>query len=134
MDLSIDDAGFQRAMSKIITAADVAARRLVVAGGHVVERNAKAHARSRPGPLVQTGSHRRSIGVHMVGKDGVSWISETGPTMAYSRRLELGFDGVDSAGRVYHQQAYPSLGPGLEASRADLAVLAHSIYGKALRV
>lgn len=38
----------------------------------------------------------------------------------YFRRLELGFDGVDSAGRVVHQPPYPSLRPAADAIYPNL--------------
>jgi hypothetical protein len=34
--------------------------------------------------------------------------------MVYSRRLELGFSGTDSAGRHYNQPPYPYLRPAYE--------------------
>lgn len=131
----LNDSAFQQAMSKLIAKADVAAQQMVTLGGRVIERNAKAAANGRPGPSVVTGSHRRSFHVGEVRKVTTgTWESETGPSMIYSRRLELGFDGVDSLGRVYTQPPYPSLGPGLEVSGPELSALAARLYGRALRV
>lgn len=128
--LTIDDGGFQHAMSKMIGEASVAAQKMVTLGGQIIAANAKRAANGRPGPNVLTGSHRRSFGVHHVQGSGATWESETGPTMAYSRRLELGFDGADSLGRVYRQPPYPSLRPGLEASGPQLAMLGRRLYGR----
>jgi hypothetical protein len=38
-----------------------------------------------------------------------------GPTMIYARRIELGFSGPDSLGRVYHQAPRPYVRPVFEA-------------------
>lgn len=131
----LNDSAFQQAMSKLIAKADVAAQQMVTLGGRVIERNAKAAANGRPGPNVITGSHRRSFHLGEVRKVTTgTWESETGPSMVYSRRLELGFDGTDSLGRVYSQPAYPSLEPGLAASGPELTALAARLYGRALRV
>lgn len=127
-------ANFQRALTEKIAAMDAAAREVVTKGGHMIERAAKGHANGRPGPNVVTGSHRRSIGVHNITKKGATWTSETGPTMVYSRRLELGYAQVDSLGRLYDQPPYPSLGPGLQDVQDDLGALARSVYRKALGV
>lgn len=125
---------FHRALERMVAAADVAAREVVTKGGHIVERNAKAAANGRPGPQVITGSHRRSFQVAHIRRVTMGeWESETGPTMIYSRRLELGFDGVDSLGRLYSQPPYPSLQPGLEASRTELSELQRLAFGRALR-
>jgi hypothetical protein len=37
-----------------------------------------------------------------------------GPTMIYARRIELGFSGPDSLGRVYHQPPRPYVRPAYE--------------------
>ncbi len=124
----------QYALTEKVAAMDAAAREVVTKGGHMIERAAKGHANGRPGPNVVTGSHRRSIGVHSITKKGTSWESQTGPTMVYSRRLELGYVQVDALGRLYDQPPYPSLGPGLQDVRDDLGALARSVYRKALGV
>lgn len=126
---------FDAAITRMVAAADEAAKQFVTKGGHLIERNAKLHANGRPGPNVITGSHRRSFTVAGIARTGPgAWTSSTGPTMIYSRRLELGFDQADSLGRVYQTPAYPSLGPGVKDSQHDLALLARSTYGQAVRV
>lgn len=126
---------FDAALERMVAAADAAGREIVTKGGHIIEAKAKRRASGRPGPNVITGSHRRSFTVGNVVREGFGvWRSDTGPTMIYSRRLELGFQQVDSSGRVFNTPAYPSLGPGLQDARTELQALARDVYGRSLRV
>lgn len=64
------------------------------------------------GPGVVTGRLRNSIVVVSQGPTGAFGYQVTvAPTVVYSRRLELGFNGTDSRGRRYNQPPYPFLGP-----------------------
>ena len=75
-------------------------------------------------PHARTGKLRTSIGVHEVHQVGPGrWMSKTGPTLAYGRRIELGFTGRDSRGRNYDQPAYPYMAPGFEKARPELEAL-----------
>lgn len=74
------------------------------------ETRTKARASGRPGPRVQTGDYRRSI-TRRVYRDGDSLIGEVGTNKPQARRLEYGFVGADSLGRVYNQPPYPHFGP-----------------------
>ena len=86
------------------------------------------------GPGVVTGAHRNSIAVKRELPSGVhGWQVLAGPGRPYSRRLELGFDGPDSLGRVYHQPPYPYAGPALAWTEARAHSLASSIWGDAIR-
>ncbi len=80
---------------------------------------------SSPGspPNTGTGKLRQSItftvkaaGSEIVGEYGVM----TGPATAYARRLELGFVGTDSRGRVYQQQPRPFLKPAYSLNRKKI--------------
>lgn len=72
----------------------------------------RANASGRPGPNVITGQYR------------ASWRSETraipygaectiGTTAPQGRRLEFGFVGPDSLGRVYNQPPFPHVQPAI---------------------
>ena len=75
-------------------------------------------------PHARTGKLRTSIGVHEVSQVGPGrWMSKTGPTMAYGRRVEMGFTGSDSKGRHYQQSPYPYMSPGFEKARPELEAL-----------
>jgi len=75
-------------------------------------------------PHARSGKLRTSIGVHEVSQVGPGrWMSKTGPTMVYGRRVELGFTGSDSRGRNYDQPAYPYMKPGFEKARPELEAL-----------
>ena len=93
-------------------------------GGLVVEADAK-----RSAPYV-TGNLRRSI--HTVGQSRLH--AEDGDTLPapghgevhvgtnaeYARRIELGFVGADSRGRVYNQAGQPYLLPALEQNKDEI--------------
>lgn len=146
---------FQRALVRKVGAADVAARGVVTTGGHAIERFAKQNFRSGdPGaqgrdskgrfarrspvghdgtfPNAITGTAKRSITVKGPTRRGGGWRSETGPTVVYGRRLELGFSGTDSLGRVYNQPPYPFLAPAMREALPIIRALHRDIYRKAL--
>lgn len=87
---------------EIIEATDINARRLV--------EEIRIRASGRPGPNVQTGAYRDSW---YVVADGNQRIVTTDAPQA--RRLELGFSGVDSLGRVYDQPPFPHVRPAADA-------------------
>jgi hypothetical protein len=67
------------------------------------------------GPGVVTGRLRNSIVITSQGAlPGFGYQVTVAPTVAYSRRLELGFTGTDSLGRHYNQPAYPYFGTAYE--------------------
>lgn len=72
-----------------------------------------------PGPNVATGDYRRSwnmrTGATLTGPTAV--VSTQAPQAA---RLEYGFSGADSLGRVYNQPAYPHVRPAVEKIRPVL--------------
>lgn len=81
------------------------------------------------GPGVKSGHHRNSIRIIQQGPVGrFGYEARVAPTMRYSRRLELGFDGTDSRGRTYHQQPYPYLYP---AYRFVVSIVAVPAYERA---
>ena len=126
-------AGFEHALDDLIAAADIASREIVSKGGEIIAAHAKTHAAGRPGPNVVSGALRASIVVdHVISIGPGSWVSVTGPTIIYGRRIELGFHGADSLGRVYDQGPFPYFEPGFTESIADLDVLAREVWGASL--
>jgi hypothetical protein len=71
-------------------------------------------SRSFPGqpPRKQSGMLFRSITTKVVVGGGTV-TGHVGSNMAYARRLELGFTGRDSLGRIYDQKPRPYMRPGL---------------------
>lgn len=99
------------------TAADAGAvaTRIVRHHGRLLQTRVKARASGRPGPRTVTGDYRRSIGMQMRGSAEVGTVSAVvGTNKPQGRRLEFGFVGADSAGRVYDQPPYPHFGPAFD--------------------
>lgn len=87
------------------------------------------------GPGVVTGAHRRGIQVIDQGRTGPTGYQATiAPTLIYSRRLELGFEGTDSLGRRYHQPPYPYFRPAYDRVMQDGPDIFFSAWRKALGV
>ncbi|MBU6429515.1 MAG: HK97 gp10 family phage protein [Cyanobacteria bacterium REEB65] len=115
---------FEYAMDALIAKNVAAVEGALAKGAHMVEAAAKKNSSGPPGPNVVTGSHRRSI--HVEGPKQISesiYQAQVGPSMIYSRRLELGFDGKDSLGRVYHQEPRPYLEPAIAEVGPQLEAL-----------
>lgn len=74
-------------------------------------------------PNVVTGTLRRSIRATPIVKIAGGFTTSVGPTTEYGRRVELGFVGIDSLGRVYNQRPYPYFGPAVQ----EVRVRAHEI-------
>lgn len=81
---------FNAQLRAMAARADDATRQAVADGAALIERKMKENSSGRPGPNVQTGAHRRGIVTEGPVKTGNRWEARTGPTMVYSRRLELG--------------------------------------------
>ena len=71
------------------------------------------HASGRPGPRIITGQY---VSAFYVVRN--RWSVEVRNDSPQSRRLEYGFYGTDSMGRVYHQPAFPHMAP----ARAEVMV------------
>lgn len=90
------------------------------AADRVFESNAKGlreavirNASGRPGPNRVTGTYVNSITVRRRRMAGGS-VWSVGTDDPRARRLELGFHGTDSDGRVYNQPPYPHWLPAIE--------------------
>lgn len=77
----------------------------------LLETRIKANASGRPGPRVITGDYRRSWTTRHLGATSI-----VGTNKPQARRLEFGFYGPDSLGRVYNQRPFPHVGPAYEAT------------------
>ena len=91
--------------------AETAVIRALTAGALIIENDAK-----RKAPY-KTGTLKRSI--HTERGDGMSVL--IGTNVPYAARLEFGFMGADSRGRMYHQAARPYLRPAFDDNR-DAAI------------
>lgn len=135
---------FEHGIEELIGKADVASKAAVTKGGHLIESKAKqnfsgSHAKGEPRsggkyPNVVTGSLRRSIHVDSVKRISFGvWQSVTGPSMIYGRRIDLGFNGADSIGRIYHQPPYPYFTDGFEQAKDQLPGIFREAWAAALR-
>lgn len=78
--------------------------------GQELRRRIQARASGRPGPRVVTGNYRRSWSAESYSVPDGAAVS-VGTNAPQGRRLEYGFNGVDSLGRKYNQPPYPHVGP-----------------------
>jgi len=109
--------------------------------GKEYKRGGKIHTASAPGepPAVDTGRLRASISSNWTGSgmakgkvespaeadDGVGQPAKeltgvVGSNVEYARRLELGFVGADSLGRIYNQLPRPYLRPALHKNEKEI--------------
>lgn len=85
----------------------------------LLNASVKRHASGRPGPNVITGDYRRSWNTRRSG-------GNTNPTWTISTnkpqgpRLEYGFYGVDSLGRMYHQAPLSHVQPAVDEAEPKL--------------
>lgn len=80
---------------------------------------------SEPGdpPKLVTGTLRANIGTAVVSRPDavIGFVGvKKGPAEKYGRRLELGFTGVDAAGRHVNQPARPFLRPTVLEERSEV--------------
>ena len=86
----------------------------LVAGAQLVRNEARLRA-----PRV-SGTLRKSIEVGNLQSFAGDVYVEVGTNLVYARRVEYGFNGADSLGRVYHQAAQPYLEPACEAKAREV--------------
>lgn len=87
--------------------------KLVRHHGQLLKTRVQANASGRPGPNAPTGDYRRSISLAVV-KTADTTAAYVGTNLPQGRRLEFGFHGADSLGRVYNQQPLPHFGPAMD--------------------
>lgn len=85
-------------------------RKIVRRYGQLLETRIKAKASGRPGPNAPTGDYRRSWSTRFFDTP-VGPAAQVGTNAPQGRRLEFGFNGIDSLGRSYNQPPYPHVGP-----------------------
>ncbi|MFD7639577.1 hypothetical protein ACFV4P_02895 [Kitasatospora sp. NPDC059795] len=95
----------------------------------LLETAIKAAASGRPGPNAPTGDYRRSwtteVRATAAGVEAV-----VGTNKPQANRLEYGFVGADSLGRVYHQPPLPHVGPSVDRlGPGFVAALGHLAEG-----
>jgi hypothetical protein len=83
----------------------------ITAGALLVENAAKEKC-----PYI-TGTLRRSIHTEGRQESGTNVYALVGTDVVYARRIEYGFAGRDSLGRLYDQAAQPYLRPALDEKR-----------------
>lgn len=86
--------------------------------GLLAERRIKANASGRPGPRAQTGDYRRSFTTQVSTSRGLV-VAVVGTNKAQGRRLEYGFVGADSLGRIYAQPPFPHVVPAFEQTEPE---------------
>jgi len=119
--VSVAVVGAHRAALDFIDASrenDAKLRALVRHHGHLLRTAVMRNASGRPGPNVITGDYRRSITVQFYEGDG-NFVATVGTNLPQGRRLEFGFHGADSLGRVYNQPPYPHFGPAMDTIGPD---------------
>lgn len=99
-----------RALSVGAKTVDQKTMSLVRHYGALLRTRVMAKASGRPGPRTITGDYRRSWRNRFSGGGG-GYKSETGTNEPQARRLEFGFNGMDSLGRVYNQPPFPHARP-----------------------
>lgn len=113
-------------------AAQAVVQVVVARQGAVLQTKVKANASGRPGPRVQTGDYRRSIGL-TVRRQARSVVAEVGTNAVQGFRLELGFYGVDSLGRLYHQDPLPHFQPAVDSMRSEFPAALEAAVNVALQ-
>lgn len=105
--------GADRAAAQMLAlsaGSDAKVRGVVNHYGHLLRAQVMRNASGRPGPKVVTGDYRRSITLR-TGGGGGNFVAVVGTSNPQGRRLEYGFHGADSLGRVYAQPPFPHWGP-----------------------
>lgn len=103
-----DDRATQAALDALIGKISAAGAASVRTGALVIQAAGMRHS------PVLTGTLRRSWRTQTINSGVGVYAARVGPTVVYARRIELGFKGEDSLGRVYDQQPKPYAKPGYE--------------------
>ena len=123
------EAEFNAAIDAMAARVQLAGRKLAMEAALLVESQAK-RVRSY---TTRSGSNRRSIHAEPMTGDVDAYRAQVGPSMVYSRRLELGVKGPDALGRVYNQQPRPYLKPGRQQALPGILALARRRFAAAIR-
>jgi HK97 gp10 family phage protein len=82
---------------------------------------------------VVTGTLRRSIHAELGSVEPDKATVLVGTDVVYARRIEWGFVGADSLGRVYHQGAQPYMRPAIDSNRDNVKTELNSALADQLR-
>lgn len=89
----------------------------------------RKHASGRPGPNIITGDYVASWRIEKMGV-GARLVSTSAPQ---ANRLEYGFSGMDSLGRMYHQPPFPHVLPAVTEVSPKVAAEANSLVSAVIR-
>lgn len=100
--------------------------------GELARAQIRGHASGRPGPNVITGDYRNSW---QVENRRLPYGAQCtiGTDRPQGRRLEFGFVGADSLGRVYNQPPFPHVQPSLSLITSTLRSAMRSAAEEILR-
>jgi HK97 gp10 family phage protein len=119
MGMTVKVTGGRELVARFGRLSDVAStkalERAVLAGAQPILNEAK-----RRTPYI-TGTLRRSLHAEITSSSRHRVDAAVGTDVAYARRIELGFAGRDSRGRVFHQPPQPYLRPAFDTKR-DAAI------------
>ena len=118
---------FEAALAAMLARVRVGARRAAEDAAHIVEGAAEGRV------PVKTGTLRRSIRSFVSRDDPAEVGYSVAPTVVYARRIELGFQGPDSLGRVYHQAPRPYLKPAVHGSLSRISAVIQTRMAAAIR-
>lgn len=142
-DITVEDGDFEDATEMLKAMVDIYTRQFVQKGGELIASNAQSifisgqeslatddwRSDAWPIPTSRSGRLARSIRVVKVGKEGSYWVSQTGPTVKYGRRVELGYPNPNNTSLggghfpYYPTRSFPFMQPGLEKSQDHLSKL-----------
>ncbi|MEV5129309.1 HK97 gp10 family phage protein [Streptomyces sp. NPDC053705] len=109
-----------------------AVQRAVRHTGELGRARIRGNASGRPGPNVITGAYRNSweTNTRRLPYGAMCTIGTNAPQ---GRRLEFGFVGPDSLGRVYNQPPFPHVGPAIGYIGATLTMEMRYAVAEVLR-
>ncbi|MEU6016970.1 hypothetical protein ABZ826_23845 [Streptomyces sp. NPDC047515] len=109
-----------------------AIQRAVRHAGELGHARIRGNASGRPGPNVITGAYRNSweTANRSLPYGALCTIGTNAPQ---GRRLEFGFVGPDSLGRVYNQPPFPHVGPAIPYIGATLMMEMRFAVAEVLR-
>lgn len=114
--LTIDTKAFMEDLKKLSNAArGKALEEAINAGGLELENEIKLHIEKNK--LVKTGNLLNSIKKGPAKVSDTSAEVEVGTNVPYAARLEFGFSGADSLGRIYNQPARPYMRPAVDEGK-----------------
>ena len=125
--MPVDDRATKAALDALMIRVGAAGAVAVKAAGLLVQGLGQART------PVLSGTLRRSWHTESVSAPVGVYAVRVGPTMVYARRIELGFKGADSLGRVYDQAPDPYVKPALVEARPRIRALVVTTISKAIR-